>query len=485
MTLSIIASVTLSLVSTNDYTFTVPGTTNIIGVGMGKTPSYAIVRGEDISFLREAYEERIQAVRGKDVTFGGMPQTNDYVVSGDMDVGNPFLLAYLLPESFNPSDGGWRQYRMIYRGKNNSFVSEDFHLISGGYTPVQCSTNWVFALFPGEDCRASYLPFVDWDTRILPPDDLKTNTMSSVLTLQAVTNGYHNIELMHDIVTSPSSGGEEVSAGHCLYGPISATNLIQRNYSGISATYSYTQYDYQGSTYAYVSGYASRTSYNQTMTPYNWTRTSSSTPLASSSWAFSDTYTSRIGWKRTGPQTFERKTVLEPYHSQLLSESETPVSFATVKAFCPLITTNVASLCSSVCAMAICGIRRSVTEISYSMYEQSDKTTSKSSECGITAVPVNISPSGEITSFGANDGVVVWATDLDVKRVLDEAAQYFGEPVSTVTPIQPKTWSVPETTTSPSDNLHGYHGYVRSITLDWIRFIFRFKRDFRAKIIEE
>ena len=59
MIATLIAAVTLSLKSPSDYTFTTPGTTNLTGVGMGPTPSYAIVRGEDISFLREAYVIRL------------------------------------------------------------------------------------------------------------------------------------------------------------------------------------------------------------------------------------------------------------------------------------------------------------------------------------------------------------------------------------------------------------------------------------------
>ena len=59
---SIVLAVALSLASTNDYVLTNPGTTNIIGVGMGEVPAYAFLRDEDISFLREAYYERYNAL---------------------------------------------------------------------------------------------------------------------------------------------------------------------------------------------------------------------------------------------------------------------------------------------------------------------------------------------------------------------------------------------------------------------------------------
>jgi len=484
MILSLIAAVTLSLASTNDYTFTTPGTTNLSGVGMGPNPSYAIVRGEDVSFLREAYEERLQAVRGKNPTPGmnsGLPLTNDYAVTGEMDVGKPMLLAYLFPESFDPSEGGWREYRTFYRGRNNSFVTEDFDFISGGYSPVRCTTNWTFAAaYANEDLRSTYLPFVNWETRIVPPDALKTNAESSVLTLQAVTNAYHNLGLAHDIVTSPGANGDATETGYCLYGNIGGTNRIERSQSGNNVSYEYAYYEYEGTTLGYPSAYRSRTpfSYNS---GYDWPWSSGTSPYASSTWTHYVDYLSRIGWKRTSANSYERMTVLAPHLSLSYSESLSPTNAGVVMAYCPVITTNNVDMCSEVKAMALIGLTHTVTETRYSAYAQADRTSSTTKECAITAVGLSVSAGQASTPSGE----VVYSTDLDVKRVLDSAAELFGEPDSDVPPVMPLTSTVPSTTDSPQDNVVGYHGFERSITIDWIRFIFRFKRDFKAKIIED
>lgn len=63
-TLSIICSVALSIASTNDYRFTSPGTTNLVGRGMGPNAEYVVPRAEDIAFLREAFAERFCLLTG-------------------------------------------------------------------------------------------------------------------------------------------------------------------------------------------------------------------------------------------------------------------------------------------------------------------------------------------------------------------------------------------------------------------------------------
>jgi hypothetical protein len=55
---NLIIAVALSLSATNDYLYTTPQTTNIIGVGIGPKADYRAVRAEDNAFLRESFSER-------------------------------------------------------------------------------------------------------------------------------------------------------------------------------------------------------------------------------------------------------------------------------------------------------------------------------------------------------------------------------------------------------------------------------------------
>lgn len=68
--LPLILAATLSLSSTNDYVFTTPATTNLLGVGLGTSAAYAVPRLEDMAFLAEAYVERAHA-RGFFVSYDG------------------------------------------------------------------------------------------------------------------------------------------------------------------------------------------------------------------------------------------------------------------------------------------------------------------------------------------------------------------------------------------------------------------------------
>lgn len=55
---NLIIAVALSLSATNDYLYTTPQTTNIIGVGIGPKADYRAVRAEDNAFLGESFSER-------------------------------------------------------------------------------------------------------------------------------------------------------------------------------------------------------------------------------------------------------------------------------------------------------------------------------------------------------------------------------------------------------------------------------------------
>ena len=86
--LPLILAATLSLASTNDYVFTTPATTNLLGVGLGTSAAYAVPRLEDMAFLTEAYMERAYA-RGffthydGETYLEGLPPTGGLVGKGN------------------------------------------------------------------------------------------------------------------------------------------------------------------------------------------------------------------------------------------------------------------------------------------------------------------------------------------------------------------------------------------------------------------
>lgn len=61
--LASVVAVALSLSNIDEYTYTRPACSSnqIVGIGMGATADYTLVRAEDVAFLREAYAERTAA----------------------------------------------------------------------------------------------------------------------------------------------------------------------------------------------------------------------------------------------------------------------------------------------------------------------------------------------------------------------------------------------------------------------------------------
>ena len=479
MIATLIAAVTLSLKSPSDYTFTTPGTTNLTGVGMGPTPSYAIVRGEDISFLREAYEERFQAVRGESPTPGlnfGLPRTNDYAVTSFRSPNNLFGLAYLFSESFNPKDAGWHEYWFLLRGENNSYVSADYDFVKGDGAPVWCTTNWTFSVIPDEDLRRSYLPFINYSNRILPPDVLKTNAYNAVLTLMAITNAYHNLPLMHHILTAPGGthNADPYAKWVSVQLPIVSTGLVSSAYSGYNVTYDYATYDYDGRTYQYPVSIKTQKPYSGGSS-YHWATSHVEPPFASATWNFSVSYQSAIGWKRESPTTFRKMSVLEPIRWKG-SSSNTPAANNPIIVCCDLITTNNVDLCHDIRALAVFGLRHKVTETQYTLYEQADRTSSVNEEFAVSAKRIGLTRNGH-DAYGR----ITFTSDIELKPIFDAAAELFGEPNEEVAELLPRTSSVPETSDRPESDIVGYHGYDRGITIEWMRVIFLFGRDFKAK----
>ena len=78
-------------------------------------------------------------------------------------------------------------------------------------------------------------------------------------------------------------------------------------------------------------------------------------------------------------------------------------------------------------------------------------------------------------------GRITFTSDIELKPIFDAAAELFGEPNEEVAELLPKTSSVPETSDRPESDIVGYHGYDRGITIEWMRVIFLFGRDFKAK----
>jgi len=255
---SILAAVTLSLVSTNDYRFTSPGTTNLCGKGMGKQASYRVPRAEDIAFLREAYAERACLLSGTTnvtqwesaslVTGGHVPSAGYFMHLWPYSVStyshyafHPTLVGWSGMDAF---DGGWGDQPKV----TATFVSPSFAVASGVY---ETGPDYTINGHPTENDLTAFVDAND----ALPASLLATNTvLGGVLRAHVVAGLYSNLcfnaKVIHDAYANRANGSlaQPLSS---IYQEMTRQNITNHIYT----SYQYT--DTQGRTWSaqYESGY--------------------------------------------------------------------------------------------------------------------------------------------------------------------------------------------------------------------------------------
>lgn len=168
----LISSTLLSLASTNDYIFTTPISTNLTGktfVLDGQGASCLVPRAEDISFLREAFEERIEAIR--DTTRGLADMT---VPSNIFFAAGRFNDYYTERVFFSPSFGYWDGF--LYAFQNGYFVKPGVNI---GTDFRETGPDY---LWDGKSTTTNALKCFVNDLAVFP-----TNGTGSILTLTNAT----------------------------------------------------------------------------------------------------------------------------------------------------------------------------------------------------------------------------------------------------------------------------------------------------------
>lgn len=228
MTIIILASfVSLSLASTNEYTFTHPTSTNLIGKGIGKDGICRIMRYEDIAFLTEAYAERNAALYptnefGHPLNSYLYGQTTTSVVTTKfklLDYGFLSSSSFFFPHSFT-------NLTQITPGSTKypyscGFVSDGYAFSSG----VAVCTNQLSAgqdsvspgaslwVWNGRNVYGTLEPFVLAESKPVPPENIHTNIAGGISPsfsgdhaatfpplLATITNAYANLKLMNTVL---------------------------------------------------------------------------------------------------------------------------------------------------------------------------------------------------------------------------------------------------------------------------------------------
>ena len=249
--LPLILAATLSLSSTNDYVFTTPATTNLLGVGLGTSAAYAVPRLEDMAFLTEAYVERAHA-RGFFVSkafFGdyleGLPPAGGLGGKGvydwediyPYDVTNAHLIVYSM---FPLTVGGWGYacdaVTTLYCP--GIFVSPSF-TIDATTGLIETGPDWcVDGISTADTNGLAFVTRRTFQDCILPG---RTNTsLFGAMTLAHVTNAYYNAGLCGPVlgVRSGDFSGESdpVLVRQVSYG---GSTSVTRQAHEIYADYTY------------------------------------------------------------------------------------------------------------------------------------------------------------------------------------------------------------------------------------------------------
>lgn len=464
----------LSLKTLGDYTMTVPEAEDdqILGIGIGESDC-PCVRLEDIVFLKEAYAEREMALRATKSHYRDLWPFFLPLVLADFRVLKESNMAYLFAESFD-NDRPWSEYSYLKRGENPSYVPTDFAVGGSATHAIDIGDDWTVDIpdYGPTDVRQSYLPVMtSQGTRIVPPDLVLNERLWRALQLELIHGLYHNLTLMHDIVTAPGEGvAEPYNGGY---------QRANRYWRRTSPTgYEMTEYDLPyGGKGTYRSGYLGFASDQDTTT----TDVPSEHPTLPF-WKYEANIVMRaeIGWK-IAANGWDLGAVLSTYLDLEDNTTTTLYDFKRLHVYSPLITVDNFPLCSDISAVAVCGFEAYDTDEGRSEYNGADYWHTRSTtQRAWMSVPLALTRTDDVY-----EGSVVFDSDFNFDRVLTAARTHFGYNGNWPAVVQPNTATVPSSTTSaPTDNITGEHRVTRVVSFAWIKIIFRFKRDFRAKVLD-
>ena len=81
---------------------------------------------------------------------------------------------------------------------------------------------------------------------------------------------------------------------------------------------------------------------------------------------------------------------------------------------------------------------------------------------------------------------VVFSAAVDWDGTINSVLSHFGEPAADPSPVFPDRSSVPEHVQGGySETVVGEHYINNNVDLVWVRVLFRFDRDFHAKVLKE
>lgn len=293
------AAVVLTLTTTNDYILTRPVSTNLLGLGMGPTNSYAIPRAEDLSFLREAFTERTYAIHGENFApiMNDLPEASHILCSGIFDDEVNNLLYFPL------SYGFWPPYtRYVAGGYVADTFSLDDTLAYFGFNESLPSDFSVDGISTDTTNGLAFVTQTTFEDCFIPTSSIPTNvSFRGTVDMHNVTNAYHVLGLSHTILGEPvyslqsSTSDDGVSAIQSWTIEIPSQNRSVASYS--YSPYSWTDSEGVSHSGRYASGY--------TLT--DWTN---DTSVVTGTTAYASGYTvygqaserkeAPVGWKRTG-----------------------------------------------------------------------------------------------------------------------------------------------------------------------------------------
>ena len=255
---------------------------------------------------------------------------------------------------------------------------------------------------------------------------------------------------------------------------------------GYNATYKTTPYEYNGRTYYYESGF-------DTVTPYD--RSGGQTypgyyslyPLTVSKLYVTIWHALHLGWATTSHDESTLKAKFSrpnygpiSYDRQFYKATDLP---SEIRVWCDQITETNISYCSNISAVIGMGFKWSSNESRSSKFDSSDSMTTNFVRCCYVLFSPTIT---RIQSISADRfAPVVFSASIDFEEVFASVLSYFGEPAPDPSVVFPDESSVPEKTTNPYSTLYGRHYLNNNIDLVWSRVLFRFDRDFHAKVIKE
>lgn len=197
--MTILLAVALSLASTNDYLFSTPFSTNVVGVGIGEDLDYRVPRSEDKMFLWEAHMERgelLDWLSESAVTTKTPVARGPYTGWDTNAVPNRYTFEDALLRFYDPNVYG--AFGCLTNGHPLAAVSFDNSRAIGSMLVV---TNASLYSNPRDA-----IPFVfqgrnpDADRSFIRSFDTNLNFVALAMTANPYTNAYHDI-IRNDALT--------------------------------------------------------------------------------------------------------------------------------------------------------------------------------------------------------------------------------------------------------------------------------------------